>query len=280
MFGLAVGVGGATLVIRLRARNHSGNNNVALSQNVGTTPAAGEPANSSNPEPAVSTLDAQPDPPQEQSPATDADEPVLTDNDSAAAPVAAAAPIGATTAMAGPTVAAAAVVRHVRTTIATLVPMAPATAAAPPVAATDVADPMVVPAGTTLVVRLAEQLGSTISEEGQSFSASLDRDVIIDGQTVIPAGTSVTGKVIFARPVGALAGEAKLELKLTSLRVNNANVALVSSVRNFGFKIKGKSKVGRFMKGLVKRAVGDEREVVLDDQSAYSFTLGRSLQVP
>src|ERR1035438_4187712 len=33
MFGLAVGVGGATLVIRLRARNHSGNNNVALSQN-------------------------------------------------------------------------------------------------------------------------------------------------------------------------------------------------------------------------------------------------------
>jgi len=137
----------------------------------------------------------------------------------------------------------------------------------------------VVPLGTTLIVRLAEQLGSSISEEGQSFSAALDRDVVVNGQMVIAAGTGVTGKVTLASPVGPLAGEAHLQLKLTSLYVNNADLAVVTSTRSFGAKIKGKNKVGRFVKGLVKRAVGEEREVLLDDQSAYSFTLGQPLQI-
>ena len=141
------------------------------------------------------------------------------------------------------------------------------------------AQSLVVPAGTTLTVRLGEQLGSKISQVGQSFSATLDRDVVVDGQTAIAAGASVTGKVAFVRPVGALAGEANLQLKLTSVNVDNADLAVVTSIRSFGPKIKGKNKVGRFMKGLAKRAGGEEREVVLDDQSAYSFTLRRPLQI-
>jgi hypothetical protein len=141
------------------------------------------------------------------------------------------------------------------------------------------AQPIVVPAGTTLTVRLGEQLGSRISEANQSFSATLDHDVVVGGQTVIAAGASVTGKVAFARPAGALAGEANLQLKVTSVNVNNTDMPVVTSVRSFGPKIKGKNKVGRFMKGLAKRAVGDEREVLLAQQSAYSFTLRHGLQI-
>jgi len=103
----------------------------------------------------------------------------------------------------------------------------------------------VVPLGTTLIVRLAEQLGSSISEEGQSFSAVLDRDVVVNGQMVIAAGTGVTGKVTLASPVGPLAGEAHLQLKLTSLYVNNADLAVVTSTQSFGARIKGKNKVHR-----------------------------------
>ncbi len=138
---------------------------------------------------------------------------------------------------------------------------------------------LVVPAGTTLTVRLGQELGSKSSEAGQSFSATLDRDVVVGGQTAIAAGASVTGKVVFARPVGALAGEASLQLKLTSVNVNDADLKVVTSVRSFGPIIKGKNKVGKFFKGLAKRSVGDEREVVLDDQTACSFTLRRSLQI-
>jgi len=138
---------------------------------------------------------------------------------------------------------------------------------------------IVVPAGTTLTVRLGETLGSRVSDVGQRFSATLDQDVVVRGQTVIAAGASVTGKVVSARPAGALAGEANLQLKLTSVNVDNSNLRLATSVRSFGPKIKGKNKVGRFMKGLVKRASGEEKEVLLAEQSAYSFTLQRRLQV-
>ena len=138
---------------------------------------------------------------------------------------------------------------------------------------------LVVPAGTTLTVRLGQELGSKSSEAGQSFSATLDRDVVVGGQTAIAAGASVTGKVVFARPVGALAGEASLQLKLISVNVDNADLKVVTSVQSFGPIIKGKNKVGKFFKGLAKRSVGDEREVVLDDQTACSFTLRRSLQI-
>lgn len=138
---------------------------------------------------------------------------------------------------------------------------------------------LVVPAGTALTVRLGQELGSKTSQAGQSFSATLDRDVVVGGQTAIAAGASVTGKVVFARPVGALAGEASLQLKLISVNVDNADLKVVTSVQSFGPIIKGKNKVGKFFKGLAKRSVGDEREVVLDDQAAYSFTLRRSLQI-
>jgi hypothetical protein len=141
------------------------------------------------------------------------------------------------------------------------------------------AQPLIVPAGTTLTIRLGEDLGSKTSEAGQSFSATLDRDVIVGGQTAIAAGASVTGKVVLARPVGALAGEASLQLKLTSVNVDNADMPVVTAVRRFGPTIKGKNKVGKFFKGLAKRSVGDEKEVFLDGQSPYSFTLRRSLQI-
>jgi hypothetical protein len=168
-----------------------------------------------------------------------------------------------------------------------------------PAAAIATAEPIVVPAGATLIVRLSEQLGSKISAVGQRFSATLDRDVVVNGQTVIAAGASVTGKVVFARHVGVLAGEASLQLKLTSVNVNNADLAIMTSIRSFGHEIKGKNKVGRFIKGLLKRgtigcqltvnyemcadliakAGGGEREVLLADQPTYSFTLRRPLQV-
>jgi hypothetical protein len=143
----------------------------------------------------------------------------------------------------------------------------------------DVSQPITIPAGTLLTVRLGESLGSTISQTGQSFSAKLDHDVVVDGQTVVPAGTIVGGKIVSARPAGPLEGEADLEIKLTSLKVNDTNVTLATSVRSFGSPIKGKNKVGKFVKGLAKRAEGGEREVVLAEQSAYSFTLRQPLQI-
>jgi hypothetical protein len=76
-----------------------------------------------------------------------------------------------------------------------------------------------------------------------------------------------------------LEGEANLQLKLTSVNVNNAHLAVVTSLRSLGSPIKGKNRVGKILKGLPKRAGGEEREAVLADQSAYSFTLRGPLEI-
>jgi hypothetical protein len=151
---------------------------------------------------------------------------------------------------------------------------ADATAAAP-----DPVKALVIPVGAAITVRLGEDLGSKISEEGQNFSGTVDQDVIVGGKTAIPAGSNVSGKVVTAKPIGKLEGEAKLELKITSVKVNSANLHVTAATRSFGSPIKGKNKVGKFFKGLAKRAEGDEREVVLAENTAYSFTLQKALQV-
>jgi hypothetical protein len=155
----------------------------------------------------------------------------------------------------------------------------PSPAQAPAPAEPAPAQPIVVAAGTPLTVRLADQLGSRISQPGRTFAATVDKDVIVDGQTAIPANSNVTGSVVSARPVGHLAGEATLVLRLTSVNINNIDQPIVTASRSFGSKIKAKGKVKKFFGGLAKRAEGDEREVVLPAQSAYTFTLKRDLQV-
>ncbi len=259
--GMALTAVATILIFTRLAHSHKQNTGVTISQNAGKTAAASAPLDSASTSPAAGTALSSlsnTDVAAANTPATEAAQSqVPLGETQSAATVAAAVP-------------AAAVTVHPETRVY---------ATAVPVAGIAVAKPIVVPAGTTLIVRLAEPLGSRISEEGQSFSAALDRDVLVDGQKIIPAGAGVMGKITYARPIGVLAGEPTLQLRLTALNVNNTDLPVVTSTRSFGSRIKGKNKVGRLMKGLFKRAVGDEREVILDDQTAYSFTLGQPLQI-
>jgi hypothetical protein len=139
--------------------------------------------------------------------------------------------------------------------------------------------PIIVAAGTPLTIRITEELGSKASQTGQTFAATLDKDVIVDGQTAISSGANVVGTVVSAKPYGRFAGEASLVLRLTSVNINNTDQSIVTAARSFGPKIKAKGAVKKFFGGLAKRAEGDEREVILPAQSAYTFTLKQSLQI-
>src|SRR5260370_38929016 len=72
--------------------------------------------------------------------------------------------------------------------------------------------PVVVPAGTTLTVRLGESLGSKLSTPGQSFSATLASPVTVDGNNVIPAGASARGTVVDAKPLDSFTRSPHLAL--------------------------------------------------------------------
>jgi len=56
------------------------------------------------------------------------------------------------------------------------------------------------PEGTPIPIRLRNVLSSASAHAGDSFTATVDEPVVIDGQTLIDRGTPATGRVLEAKP--------------------------------------------------------------------------------
>lgn len=81
-------------------------------------------------------------------------------------------------------------------------------------------EPVNLPAGTNLVVRMIDPVDSETGKVGQTYAASLDEPLMVNGQTVIPRGADVTVKLVESKESGKLTGRAELTLDLVSVRVN------------------------------------------------------------
>ena len=75
------------------------------------------------------------------------------------------------------------------------------------------------PEGTNLVVRMIDSVDSKVNRIGQTFAASLDEPVVLNGQTVIRRGADVLVKLTDARESGKLAGRSELTLDLAAIKV-------------------------------------------------------------
>lgn len=96
------------------------------------------------------------------------------------------------------------------------------------------------PAGTRLRVRLDQDLGSKISQPGDSFGATVADDVVVGGQTVIPQGSRAEGTVIDAKPLGRFKGGALLEVRLERVRTQWGSYPVQTSSIDRVEKGKGK----------------------------------------
>jgi hypothetical protein len=85
-------------------------------------------------------------------------------------------------------------------------------------------DPINLPAGTNLVVRMIDPVDSETAHVGQTYAASLDQPVMLNGESVIPRGADVTVKLVDSKESGKLTGKAELTLDLVSVRVNGKMV--------------------------------------------------------
>jgi hypothetical protein len=101
------------------------------------------------------------------------------------------------------------------------------------------------PEGTPIPIRLQSALSSASSHAGDSFYASVDEPVEIDGQTVIARGTPVTGRVLEAKaaagahdrgnespnegPTESANEPGYLRIVLVSLKVGHKAVAIETS---------------------------------------------------
>jgi len=170
-----------------------------------------------------------------------------------------------------------------------------------PAVQSHVREKVTVPAGKVVTIRLASELGSKVSQAGESFGGSLARPVEVNGEVAIPAGTRVEGEVIDAKPMGRFAGGAVLRLRLDSIRVHGDQMSVETSV--FTQTLKGKGKrtgtligggagLGALIGGLagggkgaaigavsgagagtVGTAFTGNKEIVLPAESAVAFTL-------
>ena len=93
------------------------------------------------------------------------------------------------------------------------------------------------PEGTPIPIRLQSALSSASSHAGDTFSATLDEPVTIDGQTLIARGTPATVRVLEAKPAASSRGRSLgrslepgyLRIVLVSLNVGGRQVMIETS---------------------------------------------------
>jgi hypothetical protein len=89
--------------------------------------------------------------------------------------------------------------------------------------------PLIVPAGTSVVVRLQQSLSSASAVPGERFEAVLDQPLVADNQVIAPVGAPVTGHVTVARRSGRFHHPGEIGLTLDSVTLGQQRVPLITS---------------------------------------------------
>ena len=88
---------------------------------------------------------------------------------------------------------------------------------------------IVVPAGTTVFVRMIDGVDSSQNRIGDTFRASLESALVVGDTVVAPKGADAYGKLIQAKAAGSISGSAELTLELTGIRVGGSLIPLDST---------------------------------------------------
>lgn len=88
---------------------------------------------------------------------------------------------------------------------------------------------LTIPADTAVTVRMIDPVNSETAQLGQTFRASLDEPIFVDGQQVAGRGADVVTKLVEDRQSGKFEGRAVLTLALVSINLNGQLVPVTSS---------------------------------------------------
>jgi len=100
--------------------------------------------------------------------------------------------------------------------------------AAPPPAPAPPPPPqkVTVPAGTTLAVRLVDTIDSERNQPGETFKATLNSPLSVEGDVAIPAGYDVEGHIVDVKSAGKFAGKSLVVLQLDRISVGGKSYAV------------------------------------------------------
>lgn len=77
--------------------------------------------------------------------------------------------------------------------------------------------PAMIPAGSILQVRLQTTLSDKFNKTGDTFTALVTQPITVNGQDVVPAGSTVNGRVAFVKPSGRVRGKAQMRIVLDNI---------------------------------------------------------------
>jgi hypothetical protein len=86
-----------------------------------------------------------------------------------------------------------------------------------------------IPAGTPITIRMQAAISSIASHSGDGFDAVLDKPIVLQGQTIAPAGSAVRGRVLAAKASGRTKDPGFLRITLTEISLNGRFLALQTS---------------------------------------------------
>ena len=113
---------------------------------------------------------------------------------------------------------------------------APALAAAP--------SSVTLPYGTTFLVRMMDNISSR-NRAGANFSTKLEYDLVVGGVTVVPAGTTIYGKVQSSTQARRALGKSTLDIRLSQMVIGGSPMPITTS----GFQEAGQASIAKAAKG-------------------------------
>ncbi len=99
---------------------------------------------------------------------------------------------------------------------------------------------VVVPADTVIPVVLDQTLSSKTATSGQSFLATVETPVEVNGKVAIPKGARASGVVKDAKAAGRFKGGSVLSLSLTNVTIEGTSYDISTSAPTFTHAGKGK----------------------------------------
>lgn len=86
-----------------------------------------------------------------------------------------------------------------------------------------------VPAGTLITVRLGETLSSDRNQPNDSFMATLDQPLAVDGFVIAERGSRVEGRVVQAEKAGKVKGVSRLAVELTKIHTSDGQTVRIQT---------------------------------------------------
>ncbi len=81
-----------------------------------------------------------------------------------------------------------------------------------------------IPQGTIIMIKMDQPLNSASSKLGDPVSATIENDIYLDNQIVVPAGSQIQGSVASVNPAAHLGRAGSIELQFHNIKTTYGNV--------------------------------------------------------